>query len=504
MSSFSEIRSGLLKKYNVRSSDEEERKRTKSTTTVSAPDTTSDFYSIRENLLGKYSQENVTQRRQAVSDWTSRYNKVMENLSSGFGDSGKWKTGQDMDSMEVEIGSLLRDYEDIREYADRTGLPNAFRYANELKKLQEDMPQYRDYFGQWDSQESYDAFLAEQREIQAKRNLNLSDYQTQIDRKIQTLQRFQNQQGKSGGNQEKIQALEDEIQDMVVYQRQAEFLQRRDRLEAVTESPDFAQNSLYARQEDGDRLYEYINNQDDFRNRYNTARMQLQSGISVPNDLGTYVDAWEDVSKDIYAEKGYDLLTEEETAIFNYYYAVGDREKAQDYLDSIQEELNYRIAVRDYQSIQDSTGLLLLSGIGTEMDRAVTGLESSVDAVMGESEYIPNSPGQYLSSMVREQLKDTGPNLPQFLGGGSLGQTAYDLIATVSYMAPSILGSVAANFVVPGSGPIVGAGMMAGSAAGNAYQEALNAGYGKDRARTLPTAESSAGYRRRCCDRRTE
>lgn len=108
MSSFSEIRSGLLKKYNVRSSDEEERKRTKSTTTVSAPDTTSDFYSIRENLLGKYSQENVTQRRQAVSDWTSRYNKVMENLSSGFGDSGKWKTGQDMDSMEVEIGSLLR------------------------------------------------------------------------------------------------------------------------------------------------------------------------------------------------------------------------------------------------------------------------------------------------------------------------------------------------------------------------------------------------------------
>lgn len=400
--------------------------------------------------------------------------------------------------MEVEIGSLLRDYEDIREYADRTGLPNAFRYANELKKLQEDMPQYRDYFGQWDSQESYDAFLAEQREIQAKRNLNLSDYQTQIDRKIQTLQRFQNQQGKSGGNQEKIQALEDEIQDMVVYQRQAEFLQRRDRLEAVTESPDFAQNSLYARQEDGDRLYEYINNQDDFRNRYNTARMQLQSGISVPNDLGTYVDAWEDVSKDIYAEKGYDLLTEEETAIFNYYYAVGDREKAQDYLDSIQEELNYRIAVRDYQSIQDSTGLLLLSGIGTEMDRAVTGLESSVDAVMGESEYIPNSPGQYLSSMVREQLKDTGPNLPQFLGGGSLGQTAYDLIATVSYMAPSILGSVAANFVVPGSGPIVGAGMMAGSAAGNAYQEALNAGYGKDRARTyaqlIGTAEGALQY----------
>lgn len=481
MSSFSDIRSGLLKKYNVRPSDEEDRKETKSTTTVSAPDTTSDFYSIRENLLGKYSQENVTQRWQAVSDWTSRYNKVMENLSSGFGDSGQWKTGQDMDSMEVEIGSLLRDYEDIREYADRTGLPNAFRYANELKKLQEDMPQYRDYFGQWDSQESYDTFLAEQREIQAKRELDMDAYQKEIDSKRAQAQTIREQEGVAHNAQ--TVELEKEAREMEVYLRQAGFLQQRDQLEAVTESPDFAQNSLYARQEDGDRLYEYINNQDDFRNRYNTARMQLQSGISVPNDLGTYVDAWEDVSKDIYAEKGYDLLTEEETAIFNYYYAVGDREKAQDYLDSIQEELNYRIAVRDYQSIQDSTGLLLLSGIGTEMDRAVTGLESSVDAVMGESEYIPNSPGQYLSSMVREQLKDTGPNLPQFLGGGSLGQTAYDLIATVSYMAPSILGSVAANFVVPGSGPIVGAGMMAGSAAGNAYQEALNAGYGKDKSR---------------------
>ena len=482
MSSFSDIRSGLLKKYNVRPSDEEDRKETKSTTTVSAPDTTSDFYSIRENLLGKYSQENVTQRWQAVSDWTSRYNKVMENLSSGFGDSGQWKTGQDMDSMEVEIGSLLRDYEDIREYADRTGLPNAFRYANELKKLQEDMPQYRDYFGQWDSQESYDTFLAEQREIQAKRELDMDAYQKEIDSKRAQAQTIREQEGVAHNAQ--TVELEKEAREMEVYLRQAGFLQQRDQLEAVTESPDFAQNSLYARQEDGDRLYEYINNQDDFRNRYNTARMQLQSGISVPNDLGTYVDAWEDVSKDIYAEKGYDLLTEEETAIFNYYYAVGDREKAQDYLDSIQEELNYRMAVRDYQNIQDSTGLLLLSGVGTGMEQAVTGLENVVDAVKGESEYIPNSPGQYLSSMVREQLKETGPNLPEFLGGGSLGQTAYDLITTVSNMAPSILGSVAANFVVPGSGPIVGAGMMAGSAAGNAYQEALNAGYGKDRART--------------------
>ena len=502
MSSFSDIRSGLLKKYNVRPSDEEDRKETKSTTTVSAPDTTSDFYSIRENLLGKYSQENVTQRRQAVSDWTSRYNKVMENLSSGFGDSGKWKTGQDMDSMEVEIGSLLRDYEDIREYADRAGLPNAFRYANELKKLQEDMPQYRDYFGQWDSQESYDAFLAEQREIQAKRNLNLSDYQTQIDRKMQTLQRFQNQQGKSGGNQEKIQALEDEIQDMVVYQRQAEFLQRRDRLEAVMESPDFAQGSQYTQNGDDRILYDYINNPDGYRDRYNQDRERLNLLARNPDlQYGGFADAagLEDGSEDPFQLKGYDLLTDEEIAVYNYYYSTQGSEAARNYLETIQEDLNYRVAINRFQQgYQGNTANSLLYGIESGVNQAQTGLVNALDAVTGKSDYIPLSSKQILSSLVRDDLAESGWRMPDALGGASLGQAAYDLITTSANMAPSILTSLAVNYIAPGWGSAVGAAMMAGSAAGNAYQEALNAGYGKDRARTyaqlIGTSEGALQY----------
>lgn len=502
MSSFSDIRSGLLKKYNVRSSDEEDRKETKSTTTVSAPDTTSDFYSIRENLLGKYSQENVTQRRQAVSDWTSRYNKVMENLSSGFGDSGQWKTGQDMDSMEVEIGSLLRDYEDIREYADRTGLPNAFRYANELKKLQEDMPQYRDYFGQWDSQEDYDTFLDEQREIQAKRNLNLSDYQTQIDRKMQTLQRFQNQQGKSGGNQEKIQALEDEIQDMVVYQRQAEFLQRRDRLEAVTESPDFAQGSQYTQDGDDRILYDYINNPDGYRDQYNQDRERLNLLARNPDlQYGGLADVagLEDGSEDPFQLKGYDLLTDEEIAVYNYYYSTQGSEAARNYLKTIQEDLNYRVAINRFQQgYQGNTANSLLYGIEAGVNQAQTGLVNALDAVTGKSDYIPLSSKQILSSLVRDDLAESGWRMPDALGGASLGQAAYDLITTSANMAPSILTSLAVNYIAPGWGSAVGAAMMAGSAAGNAYQEALNAGYGKDRARTyaqlIGTSEGALQY----------
>lgn len=502
MSSFSDIRSGLLKKYNVRSSDEEDRKETKSTTTVSAPDTTSDFYSIRENLLGKYSQENVTQRRQAVSDWTSRYNKVMENLSSGFGDSGQWKTGQDMDSMEVEIGSLLRDYEDIREYADRTGLPNAFRYANELKKLQEDMPQYRDYFGQWDSQEDYDTFLDEQREIQAKRNLNLSDYQTQIDRKMQTLQRFQNQQGKSGGNQEKIQALEDEIQDMVVYQRQAEFLQRRDRLEAVTESPDFAQGSQYTQDGDDRILYDYINNPDGYRDQYNQDRERLNLLARNPDlQYGGFADVagLEDGSEDPFQLKGYDLLTDEEIAVYNYYYSTQGSEAARNYLETIQEDLNYRVAINRFQQgYQGNTANSLLYGIEAGVNQAQTGLVNALDAVTGKSDYIPLSSKQILSSLVRDDLAESGWRMPDALGGASLGQAAYDLITTSANMAPSILTSLAVNYIAPGWGSAVGAAMMAGSAAGNAYQEALNAGYGKDRARTyaqlIGTSEGALQY----------
>lgn len=432
--------------------------------------------------------EGKQNRYQSIFD---RYNKLvsaakgMDQYYSTYRtreERNAYQSGyQDVEVLRQEINDLIDGFD---------GMPRDLgsNLLSGLNSISTALSKYDEYYGQWDSQEAYDTFLAEQREIQAKRNLNLSDYQTQIDRKMQTLQRFQNQQGKSGGNQEKIQALEDEIQDMVVYQRQAEFLQRRDRLEAVTESPDFAQGSQYTQDGDDRILYDYINNPDGYRDQYNQDRERLNLLARNPDlQYGGLADVagLEDGSEDPFQLKGYDLLTDEEIAVYNYYYSTQGSEAARNYLETIQEDLNYRVAINRFQQgYQGNTANGLLYGIEAGVNQAQTGLVNALDAVTGKSDYIPLSSKQILSSLVRDDLAESGWRMPDALGGASLGQAAYDLITTSANMAPSILTSLAVNYIAPGWGSAVGAAMMAGSAAGNAYQEALNAGYGKDRART--------------------
>ena len=492
----------------------EQRQKEKRGTTVGA---SSSFQNISSSpsttvTTGSRARELWEQRQQEMEGKENRYQSIFDrynkliNTAKGMDQYyNTYRTEEerkayrsdyrDMEGLQQEINDLIDGFDAMPRDLGSNLLAGLNSISTALSK-------YDEYYGQWDSQEAYDTFLAEQREIQAKRNLNLSDYQTQIDRKMQTLQRFQNQQGKSGGNQEKIQALEDEIQDMVVYQRQAEFLQRRDKLEAVTESPDFAQGSQYTQDGDDRILYDYINNPDGYRDQYNQDRERLNLLARNPDlQYGGFADAagLENGSEDPFQLKGYDLLTDEEIAVYNYYYSTQGSEAARNYLETIQEDLNYRVAINRFQQgYQGNTANGLLYGIEAGVNQAQTGLVNALDAVTGKSDYIPLSSKQILSSLVRDDLAESGWRMPDALGGVSLGQAAYDLITTSANMAPSILTSLAVNYIAPGWGSAVGAAMMAGSAAGNAYQEALNAGYGKDRARTyallIGTSEGALQY----------
>lgn len=492
----------------------EQRQKEKRGTTVGASSSVQNISSSPSTTVttGSRARELWEQRQQEMEGKENRYQSIFDRynklVSAAKGmdqyystyrtreERNAYQSGyQDVEVLRQEINDLIDGFD---------GMPRDLgsNLLSGLNSISTALSKYDEYYGQWDSQEAYDTFLAEQREIQAKRNLNLSDYQTQIDRKMQTLQRFQNQQGKSGGNQEKIQALEDEIQDMVVYQRQAEFLQRRDRLEAVMESPDFAQGSQYTQDGDDRILYDYINNPDGYRDQYNQDRERLNLLARNPDlQYGGLADVagLEDGSEDPFQLKGYDLLTDEEIAVYNYYYSTQGSEAARNYLETIQEDLNYRVAINRFQQgYQGNTANSLLYGIEAGVNQAQTGLVNDLDAVTGKSDYIPLSSKQILSSLVRDDLAESGWRMPDAMGGASLGQAAYDLITTSANMAPSILTSLAVNYIAPGWGSAVGAAMMAGSAAGNAYQEALNAGYGKDRARTyaqlIGTAEGALQY----------
>ena len=221
-----------------------------------------------------------------------------------------------------------------------------------------------------------------------------------------------------------------------------------------------------------DDTYEYINNViPGVRDELNREAMSYLRD-NPWNDGETY-----------YQEKGYDFIEEKEKQIYNYYYDPSDKTKSNEYLDLLQETFNARQAKKRFETLEDNTALELMFGVEAGLDQWASGVKN----LFNGDDYIPTSSTQMVSGMVRKDLADDGFNV----FGSSLGQVAYDAVTTTSNMLPSILLSAYTGGIGGAAGvvvsKVVGAASMGASAAGNAYQEMLNLGYGKDQARSYAT-----------------
>lgn len=295
------------------------------------------------------------------------------------------------------------------------------------------------------------------------------------------------------GLQKQIRDLEKQIAAKKAYFNQAKYIQEGRALAAVAGNDDFSQYSGYVSTADaqgggGDEIYEWINNRNGYRERYeaeyeNTHRNRSQgtsAGYGAIRQSGYDVP----VTESEYEKKGYDHLNEQEIAIYNYYYATEGKEAAQRYLDSIQEELNQRKGKAIFKGMEGNTAAQIVYGGAVGFDQFNSGIKNVFNF---RDDYIPVSADQYAGGMVREDLKAAGPKLPDWMGGASLGQMAYDVVNTSANMAPSILASAAVGLINPVAGKWVGNALMSGSAAGNAYQQALRDGYSKGEARVYST-----------------
>lgn len=164
-------------------------------------------------------------------------------------------------------------------------------------------------------------------------------------------------------------------------------------------------------------------------------------------------------------------MTEDEVNAYSYYLAKYGRDKADEYLETIRDDVNRRVASDTYEKLKDNTFAELVFAAHAGLDQSASGLKNLVNF---NDDYIPVSATQYASGMIREDLS-------------GVSGFAYDLIQTTSNMIPSILASTISNAILPGSGAAVGAVTLGGSAAGNAYQEMLNLGYDKSQARVYST-----------------
>ena len=160
-------------------------------------------------------------------------------------------------------------------------------------------------------------------------------------------------------------------------------------------------------------------------------------------------------------------MTDEQFDVYNYYIGKGDEDTAMRYLESFEEELNYKQGI-DLASQQDNAFERIVFGYEAGLDQVYSNFESIFN---GDSS-MPTSGMQYASSMVREDM------------GSGFGQVVYDIANTTGNMAPSLGAGFLANTFLPGSGAYVTNAIMGLSAGGGAYQSALANGYTNEQART--------------------
>ena len=394
---------------------------------------------------------------------------------------------------EDKIRSYLRENKDTMDtssYKQITSLLDTFHWSSVDAKVA--FANARKHYSQWETEEDYLTWKKETEEYEALKNFDtkkgedevqylekvLNEYKalsrTMIDDRMQERLDYITA---NYGDEKGIKTLISEKQQ---YLNRAKHIQEGITLAGVINNDDFKENSGYVSTKSDERWSKLTS---DFGMGYNDLTYEYINGgeNGMRHDIIDKAVAYDADTDKFFV---YDYMTDDQISTYNYYYAKNGKEAAEKYLNSIQESLNYQAATERYSKMEGKTALELLFGIEAGVDQFQSGVKNLFNT---EDSYIAQSSTQMLSGMIREDLADAGPNLPDWLGGASLGQAGYDAITTTANMAPSIMTSTVANIIIPGSGAVVGNAMMFASSAGNAYQEALNLGYDKKQARTYST-----------------
>ena len=254
------------------------------------------------------------------------------------------------------------------------------------------------------------------------------------------------------------------LQEEIAFKKQYDAAQIYNKtLTAYQGKPDFERGSVYRPQELG--VTDYIGEQ----KKLTYVLVNNPEWMKQYRDLDTISSFYPAAEAGIRAAKNnYMYLTEEERKIYNYKYNNESPDEAQHYLDSLQERLNERSGAAIQKNLEGNQFGELVYSIPAGLDQFGQGIRQAFSA-----EELPTSATQYASEKIRTTL-----------GDGVMGWT-YDFLNSASNMLPAIAVSAAVGAVAtPAAGAAAGAALMGVSASGNAYKEALQAGYDQEQART--------------------
>lgn len=183
--------------------------------------------------------------------------------------------------------------------------------------------------------------------------------------------------------------------------------------------------------------------------------------------------------------KNSEFMSDTEYDTYCYYLAKGDG-RAEEYLDSIAETLNWRRGSEIASGLEDNPVLSRLYSIPVGLDQFASGIKG-----LFTDGYTPTSATQFAGAQVREDLSDNGAKYYNAktgkwedvkVFGSTTAQLAFDLGSTTANMLPSILTSIGVGAFSKTAGAAVGTALLGAGAGGNARAEMLNLGYSKEQA----------------------
>lgn len=426
-----------------------------------------------------------------VNGYVSDVQGSYQNIGYGTASSIYENTSQKASALrekETSIRAYLNTHSNISEDSKNSLLTYLDSYKRFSGNVVTNLYRTKSYYNKWDTEDDYNSYLSQMEEREKLLNYDVSSAQA---KKAQLEEKYNSLAGgtvsivssamrsRGGlGNTSYNSASEDEKKSL------------KKQIDSLTQ-----EITLASRLQNAEKLKAEALSASDFReyskigaNIENPTMQEAEYGIAF--GLGTKKVANKvTYSREHYAELAlgegngsqnqgsslYHYMTEQEVSIYNYYLAKEGEEKADEYLDSIEETLNYRQATNMVEAGKDIPAFEVIMSFSAGLDQASSGFQGAVKMVTGDDSYTPVSSTQYASSIVRENLADTGAKLPDWAGGASLGQVAYDLgVNTVAQVPAMIVGTFA--------GPTAGALTTGVSAGGNAYTEKINLGYSKEQA----------------------
>lgn len=470
-----------------------------------------------------------------VRNWLSRVNSAYSGMQQYEKDNGnRWDKNYGGQWYE-QLLEAKRDYESIGPKAKTLGLDYSDVYAD-LKKMTRGIQQNREYMSQFDSEEAYQTAIRPSLWYQKYQGMDEKGLETAASQTQDKEEKAFIQSMAANARMERLRNLDETMTQTEIGRLKR---QRDEKVDAATEDWTDAASREKARQEE---------------KRYNARIAQLETEITqarrakqaqalggVGDRTSEHYDpafregsqyrgddmvsriineteqerAWRKQQDDtwgesVYSQRGYDRLSQQEKDTYNYWAGYDSRngtQKAQEYLDSMQETLNARIAEDRYGDIADENRLMKLAFYtATGLEGAMQGIGKSLDFLTGKEEYTPASASAIAASMLLQDDRENGTKVWKVLQDEEGGRTWEEFFGqsamSIGNMVPSMATAFALNALLPGLGLVgkLGSGLskagslgvMGAGIAGNTYAEAINQGYSPKNAKAYAMANAAS------------